>query len=84
MLRAPGSFTSGEIEAVFGVGPGQFPMQNWEEFKRRGIHIYAQVTHNSYTQVSSETGIPGLIFFLITLLFAIFQLGVIRRQGGLL
>lgn len=26
----------------------------------------------------------AVIFFLITLLFAIFQLGVIRRQGGLL
>jgi len=25
-----------------------------------------------------------VVFFLITLLFAIFQLGVIRRQGGLL
>lgn len=49
---------------LFGVGPGQF--QNYE-----GIAAVAErrkgswhATHNTYTQVSSECGIPALAFFL--------------------
>ena len=42
---------------VFGVGPGQFQniTQTWF------------VTHNTYTQLSSETGIPGIALFLLIL-----------------
>ena len=42
---------------IFGVGPGQFQniTQTWF------------VTHNAYTQLSSETGFPGLILFLLIL-----------------
>jgi len=42
---------------IFGVGPGQFQniTQTWF------------VTHNTYTQFSSETGIPGLVLFLLLL-----------------
>jgi O-antigen ligase len=42
---------------VFGVGPGQFEnvTQTWF------------VTHNVYTQLSSETGLPGLFLFLLVL-----------------
>jgi len=49
---------------IFGVGPGQF--QNFE-----GIQAIAEgragnwhATHNTFTQVSSECGIPALVFFL--------------------
>ena len=52
---------------IFGVGPGQFAGTNWEVSKAEGVHIAAQPTHNTYTEVSSETGIPGLIFFVGTL-----------------
>jgi O-antigen ligase len=40
---------------VFGVGPGQFQQVSgsWNE------------THNSYTQLSSEAGIPALVIFLL-------------------
>ena len=40
---------------LFGIGPGQFQVftQTWF------------VTHNTYTQFSSETGIPGLVLFLL-------------------
>jgi hypothetical protein len=50
---------------VFGVGPGMFPvagdMAAKEDGQRRGTW---QVTHNTYTQVSSELGFPGLFLFL--------------------
>lgn len=53
---------------VFGVGPGMFPvagdMQAKEDGYRRGTW---QVTHNTYTQVSSELGFPGLFCFLALL-----------------
>jgi O-antigen ligase len=42
---------------LFGVGPGQFEniTQTWF------------LTHNTYTQLSSEVGIPGLILFVLIL-----------------
>jgi O-antigen ligase len=42
---------------IFGVGPGNFAnvTQTWF------------VTHNTYTQLSSEVGIPGLLLFLLIL-----------------
>jgi O-antigen ligase len=48
----------------FGVGPGQFAVSDAEAAKRAGRHAGWQVTHNSYTQASSEAGIPALLFFL--------------------
>jgi O-antigen ligase len=53
---------------IFGVGPGQFAGTNWEVSKAEGVHVGAQPTHNTYTEVSSETGIPGLILFVGTLI----------------
>jgi O-antigen ligase len=47
---------------LVGVGPGNFPTAVFEEAKAKGItHNEWMVTHNSYTQISSETGLPGLI-----------------------
>jgi O-antigen ligase len=42
---------------IFGVGPGQFEniTQTWF------------LTHNTYTQLSSEVGIPGFILFVLIL-----------------
>jgi O-antigen ligase len=40
---------------VFGVGPGQFQQ----------VSGYWLQTHNTYTQLSAEAGIPALIIFLI-------------------
>jgi O-antigen ligase len=42
---------------IFGVGPGQFQniTQTWF------------LTHNTYTQLSSETGIPGILIFILIL-----------------
>jgi O-antigen ligase len=52
---------------LLGVGMRQFP--NYEGGAARQIaqHGLWQETHNTYTQVSSEDGIPALIFFLLAL-----------------
>ncbi len=49
---------------LFGVGPGQFAEFRWGENHSVGFGRGYYVTHNTYTQISSEDGIPGLVFFL--------------------
>ena len=51
---------------VFGVGPGNFPVSQNELALARGEARGAWiVTHNTFTQVSSEMGIPGLIIYIV-------------------
>ena len=49
---------------IFGVGVGQFPVAENElsmaQGQRKGSWLG---THNSYTQVASEMGLPGIFFF---------------------
>jgi hypothetical protein len=49
---------------MLGVGPGNFPVEENDmakaEGKRRGAWLG---THNTFTQVSSECGIPALFFY---------------------
>ncbi len=50
---------------IFGIGPGVFAFAAWDERKAEtGAGGLTLVTHNTYTQISSETGLPGLFFFL--------------------
>ncbi len=54
---------------VFGVGPGVFASASWDErWKKTGSGGTLLVSHNTYTQISSETGIPGFVLFAGTLL----------------
>jgi O-antigen ligase len=48
---------------IFGVGPGQFPLYEGTHMRTHGSHGAFLGTHNSYTQISSECGIPALIFY---------------------
>ncbi|MGE3841297.1 MAG: O-antigen ligase family protein [Vicinamibacterales bacterium] len=52
------------MNPVLGVGPGQFQVAERDLASDSGERAAWHETHNSYTQVSSETGIPGLVFFL--------------------
>jgi O-antigen ligase len=52
---------------LFGVGPGEFADQVWSARKSEGKPGPSLGTHNTYTQVSSEMGIPSLIAYLGTL-----------------
>jgi O-antigen ligase len=44
-----------------GVGPGQFADAYWADAKKEGKHVASLGTHNSYTQVGAEGGLP--VFF---------------------
>jgi O-antigen ligase len=48
---------------IFGVGSGEFAVEQSGEAQRAGQRAAWQVTHNSFTQTSSESGIPGFLFF---------------------
>ncbi|MCX6596156.1 MAG: O-antigen ligase family protein [Acidobacteria bacterium] len=49
---------------IVGVGPGQFQVAENAESVAQNRKAAWHVTHNSYTEVSSECGIPALVFFL--------------------
>ncbi|MBL8220931.1 MAG: O-antigen ligase family protein [Bryobacterales bacterium] len=50
---------------IFGVGPGQFADVEDADIREKGGRKGAwHVTHNAYTQVSSEAGIPAAFFFI--------------------
>jgi O-antigen ligase len=49
---------------LFGVGPGMFEVADDAYAKAQGSKKGSWLgTHNSYTQVSSEIGIPAFLFF---------------------
>ena len=55
---------------AFGVGPGNFQVEQDKLARARGEEMGNwRVTHKTYTQFSSESGIPGLLFFLTALFF---------------
>ncbi len=48
---------------VFGVGPDQFGSYEGKTSRAQGRHGNWHATHNAYTQVSSECGVPAFVFF---------------------
>ncbi|HWO30691.1 MAG TPA: O-antigen ligase family protein [Candidatus Acidoferrum sp.] len=60
------------MHPLFGVGPGNFPEVS-------GIW---HVTHNSYTQMSAEGGIPAFIFYVIILWFGFRNLRRTRKLSA--
>jgi O-antigen ligase len=66
---------------IFGVGAGQF--QNYEGRKAReaGLRGSWHETHNSFTQVSSEIGIPALLFFLAAIISTYRMLDSVYRTA---
>lgn len=56
---------------VFGVGTGVFDVaQNKYSMEMHGVKGGWQHTHNSYTEMSSENGIPALLLYLLLIVFA--------------
>jgi O-antigen ligase len=57
---------------LFGVGPGMFVVADDAYSKELGYSKGTWLgTHNSYTQVSSELGIPAFLFFVTTIVMAL-------------
>lgn len=68
---------------IFGVGPGNFPVAQNEMDQARGkAKGLWKVTHNTYTQLSSETGLPGLFLHLTAVLYCFRSLSKTRKTGN--
>ena len=52
---------------IFGVGPGMFAEAVEDDLRQQGKRTTFLLSHNSYTQVSSELGFPGLFLYLAIL-----------------
>ncbi|MEP7351636.1 MAG: O-antigen ligase family protein [Acidobacteriota bacterium] len=65
---------------IFGVGPGVFQSAAADLQRADGQRASWIETHNAYTQVSSETGIPGAIFFCSAVLVSLRELFRIRKR----
>jgi hypothetical protein len=53
---------------IVGVGPGMFAVaENDDSVANLGVKGAWHTTHNAYTQISSEYGIPALLFFVFAL-----------------
>ncbi len=67
---------------VFGVGPGVFDVaQDIYSRAVRGVKGGWQQTHNTYTQISSENGIPALLVYLLVILFTWRAARVAKPRG---
>ncbi|MCE5308024.1 MAG: O-antigen ligase family protein [Acidobacteriales bacterium] len=67
---------------IFGVGVGGFEVVEGGTATALGRHGLWQGTHNAYTQVSSETGIPGLFIYLGAIISTFHLLRSIKVRCG--
>ena len=68
---------------LVGVGPGMFMVAENELAQEEGRAKGAwHVTHNTYTQLSSELGIPGALLFMTVLVWSYTGLSPIRKRGA--
>jgi O-antigen ligase len=58
----------------FGIGAGDFSSFEGGDSQALGKHGQWQETHNSYTQISSETGIPAVICYIGGIFWALLSL----------
>ena len=65
---------------VFGVGVGNFSPYEADFAKRSHRHATWMGTHNTYTEVASETGIPGLLIYLTSMFFCFRALAPLRKD----
>lgn len=56
---------------LFGVGPSQFSNFEGITAKANGEHGNWHETHNTYTQISSECGIPAFLFAMAALVYTV-------------
>jgi O-antigen ligase len=70
---------------VLGVGPGMFAEVMENDAREAGKRTQWLQTHNAYTQISSELGIPGLLLYLAVLFGsfrstnAVIKMSMVRR-----
>ena len=68
---------------LLGVGPGQFAVAASEELMRAGHAPPWLGTHNSYTQVASECGLPAFLFYAAVIFLVLrSNLKIYRQAAG--
>jgi O-antigen ligase len=65
---------------IFGVGVGTFTAAAAAMSAEAGQKALWQVSHNAYTQVSSESGLPSLVFYLAACWIFVKQLWRLARK----
>ena len=66
---------------IFGVGPAEFAEYEGTHNQVIGTHGTYRDTHNTFTQISSECGIPGFLFFVAGIVSTLLLLNVVYRQA---
>jgi len=77
LLKQSLKFTA--THPIFGVGLGQFTVASKDDMASQGRGAMWRETHNAYTQVSSETGIPGFLLYYGCLLIAFRLMNRLKR-----
>jgi O-antigen ligase len=67
---------------LFGVGPGQFAVAVFGDAVKQGKPAPWLGTHNSYTQVASECGIPAFLLYTAVVVLALASNFRIYRRGA--
>jgi hypothetical protein len=67
---------------LLGVGPGNYTVANAELGREAGERPIWQQSHNSYTQVSAELGLPGGIMFLLLVGYCLVSSRRMWRAAG--
>lgn len=69
------------LHPVFGLGPANFQVAFAKKMESEGqMHHRFRASHNTYTQVSSETGIPGFLMFFSLMVWCFWQNLRLYRQ----
>lgn len=66
---------------LLGVGPGMFPVAQDAGASRQGGRGMWRGTHNTYTQISSENGLPALLLYLASLVCCFKLMGSLGKRG---
>jgi O-antigen ligase len=67
---------------LFGVGPGQFEAAAAADSRANRTFAHWRETHNMYTQVSSEAGIPAVLFYIAAVVYCFKEISFIRKFGN--
>jgi len=78
------SVTYAITHPLVGVGPGQFAVAAYGDAVKEGTQSPWLGTHNSYTEVASECGIPAFLLYVSVLVLSLVSnFRIFRRTAGL-
>jgi O-antigen ligase len=69
------------LHPLLGVGPGMFPVADAKDAEEKNQPAAWHQTHNTYTEISSESGLPALLFYIAALYYC-FKTTRVARQAA--